>query len=242
MVPGYALQPAPLVDWGFETTPQTTLGVEVQPYLRGRCLGGSSARNIMVYQRPTIGTMQKWADEVGDQSWAWNETLKYYQRSSTFTDSTLEPRMIDSSPAWDASAYDNGPLHVSFANYVSPITPAILSAYNEAGDSVAKTGFSSGSLLGHNYMPTTIEPTKQERSSSQTSYLDLALEHTQLTVYTRSFVKKITFDEKKTATGIEVESSGMRYSLHANKEVILSAGALQSPQLLMVSTSRFDFL
>lgn len=79
------------------------------------------------------------------------------------------------------------------------------------------------------------DPTYQTRSSSETSYLKLALERTSLTVYTHALVNRIMFDDTKTARGVLVDVAGMKFMLNATKEVIVSAGAFQSPQLLMVS-------
>ncbi|KAK5123338.1 hypothetical protein LTR85_002769 [Meristemomyces frigidus] len=224
----------PLIDWEFMTTPQAGVSNKTKHYPRGKCLGGSSARNYMTYQRPTIGTMQKWADDVGDQSWVWEKVLPYYQRSTTFTPPDMSTRLANSTALFDASAFGDGPVQVSYARYVNPSTSWIMNAWSEIGDPVRTEGLESGELLGHQYLPSTIDPKTQERSSSQ-AYFELALGTTQLSVYTHAFVKRILFDHDKTATGVTVETSGMLYTISAKKEVVLSAGAFQSPQLLMVS-------
>lgn len=81
----------------------------------------------------------------------------------------------------------------------------------------------------------TINPQNEHRSSSQTSFLDRAIRTTSLIVYTKTLAKKVLFDSNKTAIGVEVDTAGLSYTLTAKREVILSAGAFQSPQLLMVS-------
>lgn len=100
----------------------------------------------------------------------------------------------------------------------------------------ATTGFSSGNLLGYHYSQSTIRASDQTRSTS-TEYIYTAvnegLEH--LKVYTETLAKKVIFDTNNTATGVEVNSLGVGYTIHASKEVILSSGAFQSPQLLLVS-------
>lgn len=97
--------------------------------------------------------------------------------------------------------------------------------------------FNSGSLLGCQYCSTTIDPTTETRDSSQTSFLNQAVAEglTNLKVFTLTMAKKINFDSSNRATGVVVESNFISYTLSANKEVIVSAGAFQSPQLLMVS-------
>lgn len=178
--------------------------------------------------------MQKWADEVGDQSWTFNNTLKYYKRSSTFRSPTNDIRLANSTPSYDTSVFGDGPLQVSYANYVSPIASWYMLAHSQAGDPLAKGGFESGHLLGHDYVPASIEPKLQERSSSQASYLNLALRTTRLTIYTHTMAKKLMFSRNGTASGVAVEN-GMPFTINAAKEVIVSGGAFQSPQLLMVS-------
>ena len=107
---------------------------------------------------------------------------------------------------------------------------------NEIGLSTI-TDFNSGSLLGCHYCSTTIRPSDESRDSSQTSFLNQAAEQglTNLKVFSLTMAKKINFDANKKATGVVVESNLLSYTLGVNKEVIVSAGAFQSPQLLMVS-------
>jgi choline dehydrogenase len=97
--------------------------------------------------------------------------------------------------------------------------------------------FISGNLLGAQIAAVSIRP-DQTRASSQTTYLDAALAsgRTNLKIYTHSLAKRVLFSSNKTATGVEVVSGiSDLYILSARSEVIVSAGAFQSPQLLMVS-------
>ncbi|KAK4545584.1 hypothetical protein LTR36_002934 [Oleoguttula mirabilis] len=224
----------PLIDWEFMTTAQAGANNETKHYARGKCLGGCSARNFMVYQRPTVGAMQKWADDVGDQSWVWDKVLPYYKRSTTFTPPDMSIRLANSTPLYDAQVFGDGPVQVSYARYASPLSSHIINAWDEIGDPMRTEGLESGELLGHQYLPSSLEPKTQERSTSK-SYLDLALLTTELNVYTHAFVKQVLFDDNKAAVGVKVDTDGMPYTITATKEVILSAGAFQSPQLLMVS-------
>lgn len=94
--------------------------------------------------------------------------------------------------------------------------------------------FNSGHVLGSQYFALTILPQSQERASAENTYLAGVKDQPNLTVYTDTMAKRIVF-RQKTATGVVVEIAGAEYILSVRKEVILSAGALQSPQLLMVS-------
>jgi choline dehydrogenase len=107
---------------------------------------------------------------------------------------------------------------------------------NEIGISTIED-FNSGSLLGCQYCSTTINPASELRDSSQTSFLDSAASEglTNLKVFSLTLAKSIVFDEDKNATGVVAESNLISYTINATKEVIVSAGAFQSPQLLMVS-------
>ena len=84
-------------------------------YARGKVLGGSSARNYVLYQRATVDSLQKWADEVDDQSWTWSNMLPYYKKSTHFTPPNETLYNINSSNPYDASAFkpNGGPLQVS---------------------------------------------------------------------------------------------------------------------------------
>lgn len=214
--------------------------------VRGKTLGGSSALNIMLYNRATIGTMSKWAQDIGDDSYQWDDIFPYYQKSVNYT-----PPNVDLQPSGttvpivqpsgtpvpiDGNAFvpGNGPLHVSYPNWGDSSAPYFVSGYEELGIEQLPDNINNGALIGHGVLPLTIDPEYETRSSSQTSFLDLALKTTPLTVYTRTMVEKILFDSNKTATGVQVKTGGMPYQITA-KEVILSAGALQSPRLLMVS-------
>ncbi|KAK4550856.1 hypothetical protein LTR36_000436 [Oleoguttula mirabilis] len=227
----------PNIDWRFLTTPQAGAAGRQLHYARGKCLGGSSARNYMEYNRATVGSMQKWADHVGDESYTWENVLPYYKKSVQFTPPNNRTIPANASIGYDPSAYspDGGPLHVTYANYIYAFGSWARNAFLELGLAVNPTGAESGRLIGHQYTAQTYDPRDETRSSSQTSFLTLAMQETALVVYTRSFVKRVLFDANKQATGVVVEAAGVPFYLTAMKEVILSAGVFQSPQLLMVS-------
>ena len=129
----------------------------------------------------------------------------------------------------------NANVRSRFANYVAPFAAVAKRAYEELGADALPSGIASGQLLGHSFITLSLDSESQERSSSQTSYLDLALQQTQLIVYTGALANKILFNADKRAIGVSVDTDGVLYNITANREVILSAGAFRSPQLLMVS-------
>lgn len=97
-------------------------------------------------------------------------------------------------------------------------------------------GFTSGNILGQSYQLLTLNVTNMERDSSETSFLQkLGLSNPNLIVYPSTLATKVLFDANKKATGVTIDFGGELFLLSVKKEVVLSAGAFQSPQLLMVS-------
>ncbi|KAJ6178543.1 Glucose-methanol-choline oxidoreductase [Penicillium mononematosum] len=233
----------PLVDWGFSTQPQPGSGGRVLHYARGKTLGGSSARNYMLYQRPTVDSMQRWADEVDDQSYTFENLLPYFKKSVHYTppNQALYSNSTNSQTP-NAFSPTGGPLEVSFSNAVHALGSWCQKAFIALGMKQID-GFNSGELLGSAFATFTIDPRNAHRSSSESSFLQAALNKSVApTVYKNTMAQKILFDRNnKRATGVQVSTEGtfgtqsVNFTLHARNQVILSAGAFQSPQLLMVS-------
>lgn len=188
----------------------------------------------MIYQRPDKGSMQLWADLIGDESYTFDNMMPYFQKSVNFTSPNKELRGSNDTAKANMAAFDEangGPLRVSYANYAAPFSSYIEPSMNEIGIPTAED-FNSGVLMGAQYCSSTINPENENRDSSATSFLEAAEERTNLEVYKDTMASKIIFNDDKTATGVTISSGS---TLTANKEVILSAGAFQTPQLLMLS-------
>ncbi|EED13644.1 choline dehydrogenase, putative [Talaromyces stipitatus ATCC 10500] len=226
----------PLIDWGYVTSPQqSALDVEMH-YARGKCLGGCSARNYMIYQRGSKGTYQTWADLVGDDSYTLDNLLPYFEKSICFTPPNMELRFSNSTPLYNISVMGNctGPLSLSYSNYAFSFASWSIEGLQAMGIPQID-GFQSGELLGSSYVVSTIDAKTMTRDSSETSFLQRALKYPNYTVYTLTMAKRILFGPDKKATGVVVDTQGDTYVLTAAKEVIVSAGVFGSPQLLMVS-------
>ncbi|KAF2649264.1 GMC oxidoreductase [Lophiostoma macrostomum CBS 122681] len=224
----------PLVDWNFVTTPQAGANGRQLHYARGKALGGSSARNFMIYQRGDRGSYQRWADLVGDDSYTYDNWLPYFKRSTQFTPPKSPPRAANASAEYVDSAFSppGSPLQISYANYAGPFSAWMERGLNAIGIPQA-ADFNSGSLDGSQYCSSTINPDDEKRASSQTAYYGAdAQMRPNLKVYTLTLAQQIIFDEDKKATGVLIGTGAV---LSARQEVIISAGAFQSPQLLMVS-------
>lgn len=191
----------------------------------------------MIYQRGTVGSYQRWADAVGDQSYAWDKLLPYFQKSVTFTPPNMSLRFANSTPEYDAGAAaegNKGPLSVTYSNYAQAFGTWATLAFQQIGLSAIR-GFLSGELIGTSVATFTINATTMHRDSSETSFLAQGLMNPALKVHPLTLAKQILFDANKKATGVRVDTAGDSYVLSASKEVILTGGTFNSPQLLMVS-------
>jgi choline dehydrogenase len=237
------LDTVPTTDWGFITEPQPHLNNRKIHYARGKCLGGTSALNFMVHHRGTTGSYQKWADAVGDQSYTLQNLTPYFQKAVTFTPPGV--RSLDNvTTNYDASDFSNsgGPVQVGYGQWVSVWASYLEKAFQALGIQET-TRFNSGNLLGYHYSQSTIRASDQTRSSS-VAYIHAIQSNSKasqnLKVFTRTQAQRILFDkssERPKASGLEVSSllNLAKYKMNARREVIVSAGTFQSPQLLMLS-------
>jgi choline dehydrogenase len=225
----------PLVDWGFRTEPEEGIGGQRIHYPRGKTLGGSSARNHMVYHRPTRGACKRWADAVGDSGYEWENWVKYFDRSTTLHAADTSKRLANSTPEFDPAGAraTEGPVSIAYTNYVLPISSWVLKA-TEALGMKRIPGFIDGTLIGSSWNVMTIDARTQTRESAETAYLRPALTRENLVVHHSTIAMKVLFD-RKDAVGVLCNTMGKDLVLKARKEVIVSAGAMQSPQLLIVS-------
>ncbi|KAF2084722.1 GMC oxidoreductase [Saccharata proteae CBS 121410] len=228
----------PLVDWGYHTTPQPGANGRKLHYARGKCLGGSSARNYMAYHRGTKQSYQLWADTVGDQAYAYENFVPFFEKSVNFTPPDTELRAPNATVQYNPDVFSptGGPLHVGYPHYGQPWSSWSKLGLNEIGIPTVQD-FNSGELLGVQYSTATLNPDDSTRSSSESSFLQTALKsgRTNLQVYVDAMAKRILFDDNKRATGVEIDSAGAKATLSASKEVVVSGGVFGSPQLLMVS-------
>ncbi len=190
----------------------------------------------MAYQRGTKASYQMWADAVGDQSYTFDQLLPFFEKSLHFTPPNAKLRGANATAEYDPTVLGDGkgPLSVTFAHYVQGFATWAKKGLEEIGLAPVK-GFQSGTLMGQSYGMYTINATTMHRESSETSFLRRALAYPNYIVFQQTMAKKILFDRSRKATGVIVGTAGLGYTLSATKEIILSAGAFQSPQLLMVS-------
>ena len=228
----------PLMDWGLVSVPQTGALNRRIHYAQGKTLSGSSALNAMAYHRGTTGAYDRWADVVDDQSYTFKSLLPYFEKSCNFSPPDNAKRQTPNATVrYDSSVFSStgGPLQVSYSNWVDVALTWFQRAFTNIGLPISDIGFNSGSLAGKAaWITSTIDPILGERSSAQSSFLEQAIQNTNIIVYTQARASKIQFKGKR-ASGVSVTTQGVDYTISANKEVILSAGVYHSPQLLMIS-------
>lgn len=189
----------------------------------------------MTYTRSTVDTYDKWASEVGDQGYTYSNFAKYYEKSLNFTPPDNNKRGANATPEYDTSTLgEGGLLALTYSNYAQPWSTWIRKGMQAVGI-LPINGFTSGALNGSSWLIGTIDHQTGIRESSETAFLEPALARNNLIVYPETLARKILFNGT-TAIGVQVQSgNGIPYTLFARKEVIVSAGTFQSPQLLMVS-------
>ncbi|KAJ6016885.1 choline dehydrogenase [Penicillium sp. IBT 35674x] len=239
-VPGYAADflkgnIPPALDWGFDTVPQEGADGRVKHFTNAKTLGGNSAFNLMAYMATSTGALQKWADEVGDDSWTYSNVAKYFQKSLNFTGIDPSKRRLNATPELDTSHVGHGgPLDVTYANYGQPFSTWIKKAFDQAG-MLPVGGFMSGDMFGSSWVLDTINHTDGKRASSSKAFLQPILgQRENLFLYNVTLAEKVLFNDK-TATGVQVSRGKTTFTLSAAHEVIITAGGLMTPQLLQVS-------
>lgn len=214
-----AMLPTRINNHAFETVAQPGLNGRKGYQPRGKCLGGSSAINAMVYTRGHRSDYDHWA-ALGNSGWSYEELLPYFKRSE------------NNARIRNEFHGNEGPLHVSDLQSHNPFQQIYLNAAREAGFQI-NTDFNGESQEGLGIYQVTHH--NGERWSAARAYLFPHMQTRQnLVVQTDTQVMRIVFEGRR-AVGVECVRAGVRRIVRARREVILSAGAIQSPQLLMVS-------
>lgn len=188
----------------------------------------------MLYQRGTAESYNMWADAVDDDSYSWANFEPYFKKSVAFRPPS-DSRAANATTQYNPAAFNagGGPLEVGFPNYAQPFSSWLEPSLNEIGIPTIQD-FNSGKLLGCQYPVATING-DMRRETSESSFLKKAANRPNLKIFQLALAKRILFDDGRRATGVRYEIGGVTFTARAAREVIVSAGAFQSPQLLMVS-------
>ena len=214
-----AMLPTSINNWAFETVPQPGLNGRRGYQPRGKTLGGSSAINAMAYIRGHRSDYDHWA-ALGNTGWSYDEVLPYFIRS-------------ENNATFGAPLHgQQGPLHVGELRSDNPFQEVFLQAGEQAGFRF-NPDFNGEEQEGIGIYQVTQH--LGERWSAARTYLHPHMgKRTNLRVETGCYVTRILFEGKR-AVAVEYMQNGQQRRLHARCEILLAAGALQTPQLLMLS-------
>ncbi len=205
-------------DWGYKTMPEPNLGNRQLATPRGKVLGGSSSINGMVYVRGHPEDFNFW-ETAGAKNWSYQYCLPYFKRLETSHGGQKDWRGND------------GPMHITRGRMKNPLYNAFIEAGKAAGYA-GTIDYNGQAQEGFGSMEMTIWQGK--RWSAANAYLHPAKVRSNLTIISRSLASKILISNKR-ATGIEYIKAGRTNIITARKDVILAAGAINSPKLLQLS-------
>ncbi|KUJ23495.1 GMC oxidoreductase [Mollisia scopiformis] len=213
-----------IYDWNFTTVPQVNAKNRIFAQNRGKVLGGSSALNLLTYDRSTVKEYDGW-EEVGNHGWNFTTMLAMMDKSENFTSANSE---------WygDAGVNTDGPVRGTINRYIPAHQDGWVPVLNSLGIETNKE-YLGGNSLGVSYSSSSIDPTHYNRSYSVNGYLPLA--GSNLVVMTEETVVKVNMTKVRgayQATGVTLADGTF---ISASREVILSAGSFGSPGLLELS-------
>ena len=207
-------------NWMYSLQPEKELNNRTLYCPRGKVLGGSGSINALIYIRGQKSDFDEWA-RLGNVGWSYEDILPYYKR-------------LESHPLGDTEYHRaNGRVHITrMKDEAHPICAAFLDACEGFGYP-RNDDFNGATMEGAGIYD--INTHEGLRDSSSRAYLQEALSHTQLTVEHHCLVDRVVFDEQKKVTGVSFLQDGERRHANAGREVILAAGAVDTPKLLQLS-------
>lgn len=209
------------IDWDYLTEPQPELAGREIYWPRGKVLGGSSSMNAMMWVRGFKADYDEWARRAGPQ-WSYTEVLGYFRRIENVT------------AAWHFVSGDDsgvtGPLHISRQRSPRPSTAAFLAATRDC----CFAGAQPNSPDPEGFCETIVTQRRGARYSTADAYLKPVMRRKNLRVLTEATATRIVIDGNR-AVGVEYQRGGQACVVHARREVVLCGGAVNSPQLLMLS-------
>ncbi len=219
MPAGFALMTKGIGSWGWSTVPQKGLGGRSLWYTQAKVIGGGSTINAQIYTRGNRRDYDAWAQDHGCEGWSYRDVLPYFKRAEG------NERFLNDYHGAD------GPLGVSMPRGALPICDAFIRAAQEWGMPY-NPDFNGRIQEGCGYYQLTQRDAR--RSSAARAFLKPAESRANLTVLTGAEVRRIVVESGR-VTGIDVATKGATGRYVAMQEVVLTAGAIGSPRLLMLS-------
>lgn len=209
----------PRTDWLYKTREEPGLNGRALSYPRGKVLGGSSSINGMIYMRGQREDYDEWARVTNDTSWAWNNVLPIFKRSEDYHGGASE------------SHGSGGPWRVEKQRLKWKILETFAKAAQQTG-LPATEDFNRGDNSGVGYFD--VNQKRGIRWNASKAFLRPALKRPNLTIITGALTQRVVFEGRR-CVGVEYRGNDIDYIAKARCEVILSAGAVNSPQLLELS-------
>ncbi|KAK4161078.1 putative GMC oxidoreductase [Cladorrhinum sp. PSN259] len=237
-IPGYSGRSlgGPL-DWRFETVPQPGLGGRKIPWNRGKVVGGSSALNFMTWNRASKEDYDAW-EELGNPGWGWESLLPYFKKSETFHPPPPASKDLHQTTYNGPSEFlgKDGPINVSYTRDFSPSHAFWHATLNELGIP-SNPAHVSGNNVG---VWTTICSINAKDSTRSYAAHYLRSKPSNLHVLTQALAQEVILDKSDpaaewTATGVRFTHGNGEFVASVSREVILSGGSVNSPQLLELS-------
>jgi choline dehydrogenase len=207
------------VNWLFDTEPDSKTGNRAIPVPRGRVLGGSSSINGLIYVRGQARDYDDWA-QMGNRGWSYEDVLPYFRKA--------EHREGDGDPEFRGQG---GPLNVADVRETDSLLDSLIDTADTLGFP-RNPDYNGASQEGFGYFQTTMK--NGQRLSTARAYLYPVEKRPNLTVKLAAHTTRVLFDGQR-AIGITISQNGQTRDIKASREVILSAGAVQSPQILELS-------
>ncbi|XP_044013818.1 glucose dehydrogenase [FAD, quinone]-like [Aphidius gifuensis] len=211
-------------NWGYrvESDGKSCLGMkDIRcTWPRGKSLGGSSTINNLIHTRGNKLDFDEWAN-LGNSGWEYENVLKYFKKSEKF-----------GIPDIDDSFYHNtdGNVNVEYSQWRTPLAKTFLDAGKELGYNITKD-YNGAEQMGFGYVQLATD--KGARCSASKAYL--RVKRSNLDIVPSARVLRVLINSRKEAYGVEYEKDGKNYEVHASKEVILSAGTIDTAKLLILS-------
>ncbi|MDE0111568.1 MAG: FAD-dependent oxidoreductase, partial [Albidovulum sp.] len=216
---GFARMTKGMASWGWSTVPQKFMNSRRVWFTQAKVIGGGSTINAQIYVRGNAQDYDAWANEFGCKGWSYREVLPYFRRAES------NERFNDNYHGID------GPLGVSMPKATLPVCDAFIRAAQDYGIPY-NPDFNSGIQRGVGFYQLTQREAR--RCSTAAAYLEPAEARPNLTVVPNAEVLRINIENGR-ATGVDYRSKGRLASAAADREVVLSAGTIGSPRLLMLS-------
>lgn len=211
-------------DWQDVALPSFGTNQRAIPEHMGKVVGGGSSINATIWARPFEGDLDHWAKQSGDQSWGYAHGLSIFKRLENWQGKPDARFRGQGGPVWCQPAHDPHPVAQAMLRACRSLNLPLLEDLNGAREQ-GREGFALMNQIIRN----------GQRQSMARSYLYPALARSHVTLLTRTHVDRLTFSGTR-ATGVELtHNNGSRASIRANAEVVLSAGGINTPKLLMLS-------